>query len=510
MTQIPFTLIKKRFSTAANAAAYSAATQGALVFDKEHKVIALNGDIYGGKVQDVSFANSILKIWMAGDAAESPSIQLNFSDVASAEQTMAVFAQIRNQMGLAENQSVQSAYANTKHLQGAQGLVQADKALDQALVQAQGYIEATQGHVETVQGHVETVQGNVETVQGYVQQTQGYVEAVQGHVAAVQQAVGLQNDLTWEAPANASFVQGSGSVKDAITALDTAVQGMVVSGKTYTIAEQATAETGYLKTYQLQEVVGGVATQAGVKINIPKDFLVKSASVIKVVEYEDQYYDATDTSHTNPLPVSAAGKYIDFVINAKESVQPADEHLYLPVNELVDVYTAEQNAREIQLAIDPTTNVISATIVDGAVQTAKLADGAVQTAKIANQGVTADKIAAQGVEDWNIKNGAVGTDKLADNAVQTAKIANQAVTGEKIANQGVDTAQLKDESVTNDKLAQGVVVLPQNTPEVIVNDNTAQYDGTTIATVGGKPIKVKTGMYWSEWSDDPANDQNNG
>lgn len=506
MTDVPFTLIKKRFSSAANAAAASAATQGAIVFDKEHKVIAVNGDIYGGKVQDVEFANSILKIWMAGDAANNPSIQLNFSDVASAEATMAVFTQIRTQMGLAENQSVQSAYANTNHLQGAQGLVQADIALDQALVQAQGYIEATQGHVQTVQGYVQQTQGYVEAVQGGVEAVQGHVETLQGHVESVQQAVGLQNDLTWSAPANASFVQGSGSVKEAITALDTAVQGMVVSGKSYTIAEQTTAEEGYIKTYQLQEVVGGVATQAGVKINIPKDFLVKNAEV-KTVTAADK---AEGGIFYNNDDFQVGDKYIDFTVNAKASQTAGEEtHIYLNVKDLVDVYTPEQNATEVQLAIDAN-NVISATIVNGGVSTAKLANQAVTTDKIANQGVTADKIAAQGVEDWNIKNGAVGTDKIADGAVQTAKIANQAVTGEKIANQGVDTAQLKDESVTNDKLAQGVVVLPENTPEIKVNDDTAQYDGTTIATVGGKEVKAKVGMYWSEWSDDPANDQNNG
>jgi len=68
----------------------------------------------------------------------------------------------------------------------------------------------------------------------------------------------------------------------------------------------------------------------GEPINIKKDFLVKSASV-KTVIYPD-----------NPYPGAKPGdKYIDFVVNTKEAVDPGkEEHIYVPVNSLVDIYTA--------------------------------------------------------------------------------------------------------------------------------------------------------------------------
>lgn len=118
----------------------------------------------------------------------------------------------------------------------------------------------------------------------------------------------------------------------------------------YTIGTTETT-SGYLKTYALFKDGVEVANST---IDIPKDFLVKSASVIDVVEYNSQYYDATDTEHENPLPVSAAGPYIDFVINVKSGDPETPEHIYVLLTSLVDVYTAGDG-----ITIS-TTNVVSA------------------------------------------------------------------------------------------------------------------------------------------------------
>ena len=63
------------------------------------------------------------------------------------------------------------------------------------------------------------------------------------------------------------------------------------------------------------------------KINIPKDFLVNSADILEVEE-ADQPYDGAEVGDL----------YIDFVVNSKNADDTAT-HIYLPVNELVDVYT---------------------------------------------------------------------------------------------------------------------------------------------------------------------------
>ena len=93
----------------------------------------------------------------------------------------------------------------------------------------------------------------------------------------------------------------------------------------YTITKQGTAEEGYLATYQLFK--GNTAV--GDKINVPKDFLVKGAEIKTVSTADDPYSGA-----------QVGDKYIDFTINVKSGTTTA-EHLYLPVNELVDAYVGD-------------------------------------------------------------------------------------------------------------------------------------------------------------------------
>lgn len=106
------------------------------------------------------------------------------------------------------------------------------------------------------------------------------------------------------------------------------------------VEKQNTAESGYAATYVVKQ--GG--SQVGVKINIPKDFLVKSASVETVA--------TADTPYAGAL---VGDKYIDFVVNTTDASETA-QHIYLPVNDLVDVYTAGNG-----IAIS-SANVVSAVV----------------------------------------------------------------------------------------------------------------------------------------------------
>lgn len=108
----------------------------------------------------------------------------------------------------------------------------------------------------------------------------------------------------------------------------------------YSIVKLGTATEGYIATYQLQK--DGV--QAGVNIDIPKDYLVKSAEI------------KTSAGEGDPSGLPAGSKYIDFVINTKVGTGE-ESHIYLDVQELVDAYTAG-NGIEIS-----ETNVISAKVV---------------------------------------------------------------------------------------------------------------------------------------------------
>lgn len=90
------------------------------------------------------------------------------------------------------------------------------------------------------------------------------------------------------------------------------------------VEKKTTANTGYAASYTVK--ANGVALSPD--IDIPKDFLVKSATLETVTTADTPYSGA-----------QVGDKYIDFVINAKDSSATA-EHIYLPVNDLVDVYTA--------------------------------------------------------------------------------------------------------------------------------------------------------------------------
>lgn len=119
-----------------------------------------------------------------------------------------------------------------------------------------------------------------------------------------------------------------GATKSVKVAIDEA--GHVTSAEEVAIAEYSvvkleTATDGYLASYQLQKDGAPV----GATINIPKDYLVKSASV-KTATADD------------PSGFAEGTKYIDFVVNTydTDSGTGKESHIYLNVQDLVDVYTA--------------------------------------------------------------------------------------------------------------------------------------------------------------------------
>lgn len=112
----------------------------------------------------------------------------------------------------------------------------------------------------------------------------------------------------------------------------------------YTIEKLATPTSGYVASYQLCADGTGIA---GSIVDIPKDYLVKSASMGIC---EEAGVPAT-------VPALAVGDpYLDFVINTKDS-SATDEHIYINVKGLVDIYTAGNG-------IDIVNNVVSVDTTD--------------------------------------------------------------------------------------------------------------------------------------------------
>ena len=131
----------------------------------------------------------------------------------------------------------------------------------------------------------------------------------------------------------------STDVQAAVYELESAIE-TGGTGSVVTVEKQETAESGYVATYVIKQ--GGKAV-IGPKINIPKDYLVKSASIKKVTKADEPYSGA-----------KVDDKYIDFVINVKEG-SATDEHLYLPVNDLVDAYLGDEET----IHLDSATNTFS-------------------------------------------------------------------------------------------------------------------------------------------------------
>ena len=118
-------------------------------------------------------------------------------------------------------------------------------------------------------------------------------------------------------------------------------------GGTVTVEKQSTAESGYAHTY----IVKQNGTQVGSKINIPKDFLVKSATL------------NTCSTANNPVSGYVVGdKYLDFVINTKDN-SATDEHLYVLVSDLVDDMTVDSALSSS--SENPVQNKVVKTALDG-------------------------------------------------------------------------------------------------------------------------------------------------
>ena len=150
------------------------------------------------------------------------------------------------------------------------------------------------------------------------------------------------------------------TVDEAINGLNTKIQSVAEDAE---ITITPSTDTNYAQVYTVSQ--GG--TEIG-KINIPKDKVVESGEIVK-----------------NPTG-QPAGTYIKLVL------QNVTTPLYINVGDLIDVYTPQANATQVQVAISDT-NVISATIKGSSITSTELATDSVTSAKIKDSNVTKSKLA---------------------------------------------------------------------------------------------------------------------
>ena len=153
------------------------------------------------------------------------------------------------------------------------------------------------------------------------------------------------------------------TVVGAINEIKDAVDAATTAGA---VTMEETVSADYAKVYTLKQGGNTIGT-----VNIPKDMVVSSGKVV-----------------VNP-DGQPAGTYIEITL-----ANATNDKIYVNVGTLVDIYTAKQNAAQIQLSINASTREISGTVVAGSITATELAANAVTTVKIADGNVTKVKLAA--------------------------------------------------------------------------------------------------------------------
>lgn len=185
---------------------------------------------------------------------------------------------------------------------------------------------------------------------------------------------------------------------NALKAGENGLKVTIPEAETIEVVKKGTATEGYIATYIV--TVGG--SQVGAEINIPKDYLVKSAS-IKTVTDNDAPYTGAKTGD----------KYIDFVVNTVEG-SGNESHIYLAVNELVDTYTPGQgidisDANVVAIKLDAA-NANGLALTDAGLKLG------LATASTDGEGGTAGAMSATDKEKLNgVTEGATKVEKSATN-----------------------------------------------------------------------------------------------
>ena len=202
-----------------------------------------------------------------------------------------------------------------------------------------------------------------------------------GQVATNTQAIATLNGNDTTAGSVAKQVKDA---KDALEAmigtlanLETTAKGDLVSAINEVRQSIEAGGTGSVVTMTTETTTEGMAKSYTIKqgdslvgvIDIPKDMVVSSGTVV-----------------TNPED-QPPGTYIVLTL-----ANATADKIYINVGTLVDIYTVQGSATQVQLAINSETREISATIVAGSITANELAANAVTTVKIADGNVTKAKL----------------------------------------------------------------------------------------------------------------------
>lgn len=279
---------------------------------------------------------------------------------------------------IAQNETDIAALEQALQNLGANGTIQS--MIDSAIVAAKTELN------KSIKANADAITAINDENTGILKQAKDYADGKDTAIAAAKKA---GDDAQADVDALELKV---GTVADGET-----VVGMISKAETNAKVTLATAETateGYLKTY----VISQGTTEVG-KIDIPKELVVTGGEV--VVDPEGQ----------------PAGTYVKLTIANQEAP------IFINVKDLVDVYTAQADATQVQLTISDT-NEISAVIVAGSIRTTELADKAVTAAKLADDAKALfDEAGAAATAETNAKGHADGLNTAMDTRMKAVEAA---------------------------------------------------------------------------------------
>ena len=193
-------------------------------------------------------------------------------------------------------------------------------------------------------------------------------DTIKGVRDALEESIG---NVDGKANANATKIGNLDNLEttgksDLVTALNEVRNAVSAGGTEAQVTMTASDSTDYAKVYTFKQGNNTIGS-----VNIPKDLVVQSGDVV-----------------VNPVG-QTAGTYLKLVLaNAENS------EIFINVGTLVDIYQAEGDATQVQIAINSTTREISATIVAGSIGSNEVAASAILTGHIANGNVTLAKLSA--------------------------------------------------------------------------------------------------------------------
>ena len=262
-------------------------------------------------------------------------------------------------------------------------------AVDSVEVEAAGAAAAAVAALDVSEFALTSVANNVVTIKG-IKEVDGQIAIGDGAGISLEEVAytGDAEDVSYD---NTTSGLTSTDVQAALDEVAAQSAGGVASKTVYITETAGSTSDLYSKRYGIYQGSTGSSSSPVVgeklaDIDIPKDMVVEDGSVVDVVfvEADSSLHEgsASGTDVTTEIKGSAtatasdAGKYIKLVI-----ANATSNHLWIKATDLVDIYTAQQNATQIQLAID-NNNVISATVVTGSIGTTELADDSVTAAKV--------------------------------------------------------------------------------------------------------------------------------